>query len=61
VSLQTEPDNAPALALYTAAGFQPVNGLTLLNLTLVRLCWPFGRLLRFLLFKAGVVASGMLE
>jgi ribosomal protein S18 acetylase RimI-like enzyme len=35
VSLQTEPDNAPALALYTTAGFQPVNGLTLLNLTLV--------------------------
>jgi ribosomal protein S18 acetylase RimI-like enzyme len=35
VSLQTETDNAPALTLYTAAGFQPVNGLKLLNLTLV--------------------------
>jgi ribosomal protein S18 acetylase RimI-like enzyme len=35
VSLQTETDNAPALTLYTAAGFQPVNGLQLLNLTLV--------------------------
>jgi ribosomal protein S18 acetylase RimI-like enzyme len=35
VSLQTETDNAAALALYIAAGFQPVDGLTLLNLTLV--------------------------
>jgi ribosomal protein S18 acetylase RimI-like enzyme len=35
VSLQTEPDNAPALALYTAVGFQPVSGLTLLTLALV--------------------------
>ena len=35
LSLQTEPDNAPALALYAAAGFQPVEALTLLNLTLV--------------------------
>ncbi|GAB1644072.1 GNAT family N-acetyltransferase [Krasilnikovia sp. MM14-A1259] len=34
VSLQTETDNAPALALYTTAGFRPVDGLTLLNLTL---------------------------
>jgi ribosomal protein S18 acetylase RimI-like enzyme len=33
VSLQTEADNAAALRLYTAAGFRPVNGLTLLNLT----------------------------
>ncbi len=30
VSLQTEPENAPALALYTAAGFRPVEGLTTL-------------------------------
>ena len=35
VSLQTETDNTPALTLYTMAGFQPVHGLTLLNLTLV--------------------------
>jgi ribosomal protein S18 acetylase RimI-like enzyme len=34
VSLQTEADNAPALRLYTAAGFQPVSGLELLSLTL---------------------------
>jgi len=27
LSLQTEPDNTPALALYTAAGFQPVTGI----------------------------------
>lgn len=35
VSLHTEPDNAPALALYTGAGFEPVDGLTLLNLAIV--------------------------
>ncbi len=35
VSLQTEADNAPALTLYTAAGFQPVTGLEILNRTLV--------------------------
>jgi GNAT superfamily N-acetyltransferase len=35
VSLQTETDNTPALTLYTRAGFQPVHGLKLLNLTLV--------------------------
>jgi ribosomal protein S18 acetylase RimI-like enzyme len=34
VSLQTEAGNTPALTLYMAAGFQPVEGLTLLNLTL---------------------------
>jgi ribosomal protein S18 acetylase RimI-like enzyme len=34
VSLQTETDNTPAHALYAAAGFQPVAGLELLNLTL---------------------------
>jgi ribosomal protein S18 acetylase RimI-like enzyme len=34
VSLQTEAGNTPALSLYTAAGFQAVDGLTLLNLTL---------------------------
>jgi ribosomal protein S18 acetylase RimI-like enzyme len=34
LSLQTETDNAPALALYAAAGFQPVDGLELLNLAL---------------------------
>lgn len=34
LSLQTEPDNAAALALYTAAGFQPVDALTVLNLKL---------------------------
>ncbi|MBG0563194.1 GNAT family N-acetyltransferase [Actinoplanes aureus] len=28
VALQTEPENGPALALYTAAGFRPVDGLT---------------------------------
>jgi ribosomal protein S18 acetylase RimI-like enzyme len=35
VSLQTESDNAPALALYAAIGFQAVDGLELLNLALV--------------------------
>jgi ribosomal protein S18 acetylase RimI-like enzyme len=35
LSLQTETDNASALALYAAAGFQPVDGLELLNLALV--------------------------
>lgn len=34
VSLQTEAGNTPALRLYTAAGFQAVDGLKLLNLTL---------------------------
>ena len=34
VSVQTEADNGPALRLYTAAGFQPVSGLELLNLSL---------------------------
>jgi ribosomal protein S18 acetylase RimI-like enzyme len=34
VSLHTEAGNTPALRLYTAAGFQPVGGLELLNLTL---------------------------
>jgi ribosomal protein S18 acetylase RimI-like enzyme len=34
VSVQTESDNGPALKLYTAAGFQPVSGLELLNLSL---------------------------
>jgi ribosomal protein S18 acetylase RimI-like enzyme len=34
VSLQTETDNVPALTLYTEAGFRPVTGLELLNLTL---------------------------
>ena len=34
VSVQTEADNGPALGLYTAAGFQPVSGLELLNLSL---------------------------
>jgi GNAT superfamily N-acetyltransferase len=34
LSLQTEPGNKAALALYTAAGFQPVGGLVLLNLNL---------------------------
>jgi ribosomal protein S18 acetylase RimI-like enzyme len=33
VSLHTETDNLPALRLYTAAGFEPVTGLELLNLT----------------------------
>lgn len=33
MSLQTETDNIPALALYTEIGFQPVTGLELLNLT----------------------------
>ena len=33
VSLQTETDNIPALALYTEIGFKPVTGLELLNLT----------------------------
>jgi hypothetical protein len=35
LSLQTETDNASALALYAEAGFQPVDGLELLNLALV--------------------------
>jgi ribosomal protein S18 acetylase RimI-like enzyme len=34
VSLQSEVGNTPALALYAAVGFQPVNGLALLSLTL---------------------------
>jgi hypothetical protein len=34
VSLQTETGNTPALRLYTAAGFQAVDGLKALNLTL---------------------------
>jgi ribosomal protein S18 acetylase RimI-like enzyme len=34
VSLQTEAGNTPALRLYTAAGFQAVDGLKLLSLTL---------------------------
>ncbi|WP_250033168.1 GNAT family N-acetyltransferase [Paractinoplanes maris] len=34
VSLQTESDNAAALALYASAGFGPVGGLTMLNLPL---------------------------
>ena len=34
VSLQTEAGNTPAFTLYTSAGFQPVNGLALLSLTL---------------------------
>ncbi|SNY57068.1 GNAT family N-acetyltransferase [Paractinoplanes atraurantiacus] len=34
VSLQTETDNAGALALYGSLGFRPVTGLELLNLTL---------------------------
>jgi GNAT superfamily N-acetyltransferase len=34
VSVQTEADNGPALRLYTAAGFQPVSGLDMLNLSL---------------------------
>jgi GNAT superfamily N-acetyltransferase len=34
VSLQTEAGNTAALRLYTAAGFQPVSGMELLNLTL---------------------------
>jgi ribosomal protein S18 acetylase RimI-like enzyme len=33
VSLQTETENIPAIRLYTAAGFEPVTGLALLNLT----------------------------
>jgi ribosomal protein S18 acetylase RimI-like enzyme len=35
VSLQTETGNVAALALYRAAGFRPVDGLKLLNLTLI--------------------------
>ncbi|GIE86759.1 GNAT family N-acetyltransferase [Actinoplanes regularis] len=35
VSLQTELDNFPALALYSAAGFRPVDGLTSLSLPLL--------------------------
>jgi ribosomal protein S18 acetylase RimI-like enzyme len=35
LSLQTETDNASAQALYAAFGFQPVDGLELLNLALV--------------------------
>ncbi|MBB4738995.1 ribosomal protein S18 acetylase RimI-like enzyme [Actinoplanes octamycinicus] len=34
VSLQTEPDNTPALSLYKSAGFHPVDGLTNLSLPL---------------------------
>jgi GNAT superfamily N-acetyltransferase len=34
VSLQTEAENTAALSLYTAAGFQRISGLELLNLTL---------------------------
>ncbi|HEY7431356.1 MAG TPA: GNAT family N-acetyltransferase [Streptosporangiaceae bacterium] len=34
VSLQTEAGNTAALALYAAAGFEPVEGLTLLSLDL---------------------------
>ena len=34
VSLLTEAGNTPAIRLYTAAGFQPVSGLQLLDLTL---------------------------
>jgi ribosomal protein S18 acetylase RimI-like enzyme len=34
VSLLTEAGNTPAIRLYTAAGFQPVSGLQLLNLPL---------------------------
>jgi ribosomal protein S18 acetylase RimI-like enzyme len=36
VSLQTETSNTPALTLYTAADFQPVTGLELLNINLAR-------------------------
>jgi GNAT superfamily N-acetyltransferase len=36
VSLQTETGNTPALTLYAAAGFQPVTGLQLLSVELVR-------------------------
>ncbi|MFC4070812.1 GNAT family N-acetyltransferase [Actinoplanes subglobosus] len=34
VSLQTEPDNAAAQALYQSAGFHPIHDLDLLSLTL---------------------------
>ncbi len=34
VSLQTEAENTPALALYASAGFQPVEDLALLSLDL---------------------------
>jgi GNAT superfamily N-acetyltransferase len=34
VSVQTETGNIPALTLYTDAGFRPVTGLELLNLSL---------------------------
>nr|WP_221383052.1 GNAT family N-acetyltransferase [Actinoplanes polyasparticus] len=34
VSLQTESDNDSALALYAAAGFRPVTGLEILNVSL---------------------------
>ncbi|MFC7531444.1 GNAT family N-acetyltransferase [Actinoplanes sp. GCM10030250] len=34
VSLVTEPENGPALGLYRAAGFRPVEGLAHLSLTL---------------------------
>ncbi|WP_436523718.1 GNAT family N-acetyltransferase [Actinoplanes sp. HUAS TT8] len=37
VSLQTEPGNGPALGLYEAAGFRPVEGLTSLSLPLVEM------------------------
>ena len=36
VSLQTEPDNTAALALYAEVGFRPVDGLTVLSLPLRR-------------------------
>ncbi len=35
LSLQTELDNVPALALYSAAGFRPVDGLNNLSLPLI--------------------------
>lgn len=34
ISLQTEPENGPALTLYAAAGFRTVDGLTSLSLPL---------------------------
>ena len=36
VSLQTEPDNTAALAVYAEMGFRPVDGLTVLSLPLHR-------------------------